>query len=134
MRALSTDSSLGTGRYLIPASADYIGLKLATIACFDPREATGLWQRMDAAEGDGGKKGSINVDFLSTHPSSSKRVEKVTQWAKEVRSSMAYLSLTLTSGIFRWRVSDLVRVALSSVKCLYLHKRQADSFEGYRMY
>lgn len=34
---------------------------------------------MAAAEGGRG-----NVDFLSTHPASGKRVEKVTKWAKEM--------------------------------------------------
>jgi metalloendopeptidase OMA1, mitochondrial len=69
------------------SEADYIGLQLATAACFDPRSATGLWQRMGGAEGGGGKKDGVNVDFLSTHPSSGKRVEKVTEWAEEVSPS-----------------------------------------------
>lgn len=66
------------------SEADFIGLQLANAACFDPRSATGLWQRMGGAEGGGGKKGGVNVDFLSTHPASGKRVEKVTEWAEEV--------------------------------------------------
>ncbi|SCV67927.1 BQ2448_48 [Microbotryum intermedium] len=69
--------------------ADFIGLQLAAAACYDPRAAEGLWQRMEAAEGgassdgSGKKKGGINMDFLSTHPSSHRRVEKVREWAKE---------------------------------------------------
>ena len=39
---------------------------------------------MGAAEGGGGKKGGVNVDFLSTHPASGKRVEKVTDWAEQM--------------------------------------------------
>lgn len=64
--------------------ADFIGLRLATRACFDPREATALWQRMEQSEGGGGKKGVVNVDFLSTHPASGTRIVKVTKWAEEV--------------------------------------------------
>ncbi|KAK4052910.1 metalloendopeptidase [Microbotryomycetes sp. JL221] len=62
------------------SEADLIGLKLANQACFDVTAARGLWQRMNKAEGAGG----ANVDFLSTHPSSSKRVDKVTEWAQEI--------------------------------------------------
>lgn len=65
--------------------ADYIGLKLANKACFDPREAENLWKRMERAEKAGAAAGG-SVDFLSTHPSSSKRVVKVREWAKEVCS------------------------------------------------
>lgn len=61
-----------------PSTADFIGLHLANKACFDPRSARALWQRMDGAGGAG------NIDFLSTHPSSAKRVDKVTAWAEEV--------------------------------------------------
>ncbi|KDE06935.1 hypothetical protein MVLG_02822 [Microbotryum lychnidis-dioicae p1A1 Lamole] len=68
--------------------ADFIGLQLAAAACYDPRAAEGLWKRMEAAEGGTssnglGKKKGINMDFLSTHPSSHRRVEKVREWAKD---------------------------------------------------
>lgn len=33
---------------------------------------------------EGGQGGGISTDFLSTHPSSAKRVEKVTEWAQEI--------------------------------------------------
>ncbi|KAM0793686.1 hypothetical protein ACM66B_001114 [Microbotryomycetes sp. NB124-2] len=62
------------------SEADVIGLQLANQACFDVRAARGLWQRMNKAEGAAGS----NVDFLSTHPSSSKRVDTVTEWADKV--------------------------------------------------
>ncbi|KAM0752354.1 hypothetical protein T439DRAFT_324430 [Meredithblackwellia eburnea MCA 4105] len=67
------------------SEADYIGLQLSTRACFDPRAAQGLWERMDSSSsGEGGKKGRVNLDFLSTHPSSGKRVVKVREWAREM--------------------------------------------------
>ncbi|KAK4050458.1 metalloendopeptidase [Microbotryomycetes sp. JL201] len=61
------------------SEADLIGLQLANKACFDVRAARGLWQRMNKAEGAAG-----GIDFLSTHPSSSKRVDSVTEWADKV--------------------------------------------------
>lgn len=80
--------------------ADFIGLQLATRACFDPRAATALWERMDAAEGGGGQKGNVNVDFLSTHPSSSRRIGKVTEWAKEVSAVALPLRYRDAKGFF----------------------------------
>ena len=41
-------------------------------ACFDPSESTKMWQRM--SESEGGGKG-INVDFMSTHPANTKRIQ-----------------------------------------------------------
>ncbi|KAI5478244.1 mitochondrial inner membrane metallopeptidase Oma1 [Pseudohyphozyma bogoriensis] len=70
--------------------ADFIGLQLATKACFDPRAGTGVWQRMESSEGSSGKKGNVNLDFLSTHPSSARRVEKVTEWATEMVERRPY--------------------------------------------
>lgn len=31
-----------------------------------------------------GEGGAGNIDFMSTHPSSAKRVDKVTAWAEEI--------------------------------------------------
>lgn len=60
--------------------ADLIGLRLANQACFDPRAAEALWKRMSAAEGSPG----VDMNFLSTHPSSKHRIENVRMWADEV--------------------------------------------------
>ncbi|GAA5914520.1 hypothetical protein JCM5296_003058 [Sporobolomyces johnsonii] len=60
------------------SEADLIGLRLANNACFDPRAAESLWQRMDR------EAGGMDLDFLSTHPSSKNRVVKVREWAEEV--------------------------------------------------
>lgn len=45
------------------SEADMIGLELLVRACFDPREAPRLWERM-AKLGDGSRP----ADILSTHP------------------------------------------------------------------
>ncbi|GAA5972663.1 hypothetical protein JCM11641_002964 [Rhodosporidiobolus odoratus] len=60
--------------------ADLIGLRLANAACYDPRAAEGLWQRMGAAEQAPG----VDMSFLSTHPSSKNRTVKVREWAEDI--------------------------------------------------
>ncbi|KAF8321362.1 hypothetical protein DL93DRAFT_2093982 [Clavulina sp. PMI_390] len=73
------------------SEADAIGLRLMSKACFDPREAAQMWVRMEHAEHEEDKEssggigawfcalilgGSVgNVDFLSTHPASGKRIK-----------------------------------------------------------
>lgn len=51
------------------SEADEVGLMLAAAACFDPREAIGLWERMGQASG-----GQAPPEFMSTHPSGSTRI------------------------------------------------------------
>ncbi|GAA5955262.1 hypothetical protein JCM8115_001897 [Rhodotorula mucilaginosa] len=60
--------------------ADLIGLRLANQACFDPRAAEGLWQRMSATE----EMPGVDMSFLSTHPSSKNRTVQVRKWADEI--------------------------------------------------
>lgn len=65
------------------SEADYIGLLLASHACYSPQAAIGLWQRMAKAEQ------YSPPEFLSTHPASKNRVTQLEQWlpkAKEVQS------------------------------------------------
>ncbi len=59
------------------SEADYIGLLLAARACFDPREAPGLWQRMAANSGSGPS------EFMSTHPAPETRVRQFDEWMPE---------------------------------------------------
>ncbi|KJY01828.1 hypothetical protein TI39_contig278g00061 [Zymoseptoria brevis] len=59
------------------SEADYIGLLMMAEACFDPKAAIGLWQRMESMEG---KQGGAPPAFLSTHPSSHDRGEKIRGW------------------------------------------------------
>ncbi|KAI5821043.1 peptidase family M48-domain-containing protein [Pyronema omphalodes] len=71
--------------YLRPGSrkqeseADYIGLMMMAEACYNPDAAVTLWQRMDAAE-------KVAVpQFLSTHPTNSRRIEDIVKWLPEAR-------------------------------------------------
>lgn len=55
------------------SEADEIGLTFSAMAGYDPREAPEFWQRMQASAG-----GNAPPEFLSTHPSSETRVQKLT--------------------------------------------------------
>ena len=52
--------------------ADYVGLMLMAAACFDPREAVPLWERMSAASG-----GASQPEFASTHPNPGTRIQNL---------------------------------------------------------
>lgn len=58
--------------------ADRIGLLLAAHACFDPREAPRLWERMGQAGG-----GQQPPEFMSTHPSHGTRIRQLEAWMPE---------------------------------------------------
>ena len=59
--------------------ADYLGLIFSSLAGYDIRESIKLWQRMYDK-----KKGKEPPVFLSTHPSSKKRIENLKGWINEV--------------------------------------------------
>ena len=59
--------------------ADYLGLIFSSLAGYDIRESVKLWERM--AEKNKGKEPPV---FLSTHPSSKKRIENLNRWISEV--------------------------------------------------
>ena len=59
--------------------ADYLGLIFSSLSGYDIRESVKLWKRM--AEKNKGKEPPV---FLSTHPSSKKRIENLNNWISEV--------------------------------------------------
>ena len=59
--------------------ADYLGLIFASLSGYDIRESVKLWQRMSDIN-----KGKEPPVFLSTHPSSKKRIENLNNWITEV--------------------------------------------------
>ena len=61
------------------SEADYLGLIFSSLSGYDIRESVKLWKRM--AEKNKGKEPPV---FLSTHPSSKKRIENLNNWIKEV--------------------------------------------------
>ena len=59
--------------------ADYLGLIFSSLSGYDIRESVKLWKRM--AEKNKGKEPPV---FLSTHPSSKKRIENLSGWISDV--------------------------------------------------
>lgn len=60
------------------SEADYIGLILVARACYDPREAPKLWERMGQAN-----SGASPSEFASTHPSAETRIAQFEEWMPE---------------------------------------------------
>ena len=63
------------------SEADHIGLILMAKAGYDPREAIPFWQRMAAAQ-----QSQRPPEFLSTHPSGTRRITQIKQWLPEAMS------------------------------------------------
>lgn len=57
------------------SEADKIGLDLVVRACYDPRQAPLLWERMGALGG-----GKRPPEFMSTHPASATRAKNFREW------------------------------------------------------
>lgn len=66
------------------SEADYMGLIFVARACFDPREAPLLWQRMGEASG-----GQSQAEFMSTHPSHATRIRQFEEWMPEALETRA---------------------------------------------
>ncbi|KAL7751050.1 metalloendopeptidase [Sorochytrium milnesiophthora] len=86
--------------------ADEIGLLLAAQACYNPSEAVNVWKRMAKEEGDAG-----TPQFLSTHPSSTSRIERISRllpMAEQKRaesnchSEANYLTQMFSHGWSKW--------------------------------
>ncbi|AET39118.1 metalloendopeptidase Ecym_4036 [Eremothecium cymbalariae DBVPG len=58
--------------------ADHIGLMIMSRACFNPDEAVRLWERMSDFEKQY-KSGSVRLEFLSTHPHSTRRIKDISK-------------------------------------------------------
>jgi len=78
MGALGAGAKFGV---LLPFSrdheseADEMGLYFMAAACYDPREAPKLWERMAANSGQSG--GQRPAEFASTHPSNETRIQRL---------------------------------------------------------
>lgn len=60
------------------SEADYIGLLLVARACYDPREAPKLWERMGQNSG-----GKAPPEIASTHPAPETRIRQFEEWMPE---------------------------------------------------
>ena len=61
------------------SEADYLGMIFASLSGFDIRETKRLWKRMKEEN-----KGKEPPQFMSTHPSSSKRIKDLKEWESSV--------------------------------------------------
>ena len=61
------------------SEADYLGLIFASLSGYDIRETIKIWERMKEA-----KKGKEPPEFMSTHPSSTNRINNITNWINEI--------------------------------------------------
>ena len=61
------------------SEADYLGLIFASLSGYDIRETINVWERMKEA-----KKGKEPPEFMSTHPSSTNRINNITNWINEI--------------------------------------------------
>lgn len=60
------------------SEADYMGLVLMTMAGYNPQAAVAFWQKMAASSAGG------TPEFLSTHPSDSRRISDIQQYLPEM--------------------------------------------------
>jgi predicted Zn-dependent protease len=72
------------------SEADVIGLQFMARAGFDPRQSVPLWQNMSEEGG-----GNEPAEFLSTHPSSSKRIDSL---VSEFGTSLALYNEAQAAG------------------------------------
>jgi len=61
------------------SEADYLGLIFSSLAGYDIRESVKIWERMKKEN-----KGEEIPEWMSTHPSSSKRIECLKKWIPEI--------------------------------------------------
>ncbi len=59
--------------------ADYLGLIFSSLSGFDIRETAKIWERMREAN-----KGKEPPEFMSTHPSSTNRINQINEWMNEI--------------------------------------------------
>ena len=59
--------------------ADYLGLIFSSLSGYDIRETTKIWERMKKA-----RKGKEPPEFMSTHPSSTNRINQINEWMNEI--------------------------------------------------
>ena len=57
------------------SEADYLGLIFTSLAGFDIRESAKIWERMKEAN-----KGKEPPEWMSTHPSTSRRIQQINDW------------------------------------------------------
>tara|TARA_Y100000590_G_scaffold467060_1_gene644572 strand:- start:7658 stop:8506 length:849 start_codon:yes stop_codon:yes gene_type:complete len=76
LRTFGIDNPFGRKQ---ETEADYLGLIFSSLAGFDIRESVKIWERMKEAH-----KGQEVPEWMSTHPSSLRRIEALKNWIPEI--------------------------------------------------
>ena len=76
LRTFGIDNPFGRKQ---ETEADYLGLIFSSLAGYDIRESVKVWERMKEAH-----KGQEPPEWMSTHPSSARRIEALRNWIPEI--------------------------------------------------
>ena len=76
LRTFGIDNPFGRKQ---ETEADYLGLIFSSLAGYDIRESVKVWERMKEAH-----KGQEPPEWMSTHPSSLRRIESLKKWIPEI--------------------------------------------------
>ena len=76
LRTFGIDNPFGRKQ---ESEADYLGLIFSSLAGYDIRESVKIWERMKESF-----KGQEPPEWMSTHPSSTKRIQSLKLWIPEV--------------------------------------------------
>ena len=76
LRTFGIDNPFGRKQ---ETEADYLGLIFSSLAGYDIRESVKIWERMKEAY-----KGQEIPEWMSTHPSSTKRIQSLKNWIPEI--------------------------------------------------
>ena len=76
LRTFGIDNPFGRKQ---ETEADYLGLIFTSLSGYDIREAVKVWERMKEAH-----KGQEPPEWMSTHPSSTKRIQSLRNWIPEI--------------------------------------------------
>ena len=76
LRTFGIDNPFGRKQ---ESEADYLGLIFSSLAGYDIRESVKIWERMKESN-----KGQAVPEWMSTHPSSMRRIESLKKWIPEI--------------------------------------------------
>ncbi len=76
LRTFGIDNPFGRKQ---ETEADYLGLIFSSLAGYDIRESVKIWERMKEAN-----KGKEPPEWMSTHPSSTRRIQSLKGWIPEI--------------------------------------------------
>ena len=71
------------------SEADYLGMIFSSLSGYDIRETVKIWERMKKYN-----KGKSPPEFMSTHPSAEKRIQKINEWTNKILIDYPPLNLS----------------------------------------